>query len=277
MAHPKKKKPRSIILSGNGLNCERETAYANQLVGFDTEIVHISALLGGMRDIHAYDFLNLPGGFLDGDDLGAGKAQSVKWRYQRIDDSGKRFIDDLSKFVDDGKLIIGICNGFQLLVKTGLLPRIGNDLKTQLVTLTANDSGRFEDRWVHVKANPLSPCVFTKNIDRIYLPVRHGEGKMVVADNIDPAVLMNKGYGALQYCDENGAVTSDFPQNPNGSALSIAGLTDRSGRVFGLMPHPEAFVHFTQHPRWTREELPRDGDGLAIFRNAYNYITTYLS
>jgi phosphoribosylformylglycinamidine synthase subunit PurQ / glutaminase len=273
MVHPNKKRPRSIVLSGNGLNCERETAYANRLVGFDADVVHISALMAGTCNIHAYDFLNLPGGFLDGDDLGAGKAQAVKWRYQRINDSGKRFIDDLLRFVDDGKLIIGICNGFQLLVKTGLLPRISNDHGTQSITLTGNDSGRFEDRWVYVKANPNSPCVFTKGVSKAYFPVRHGEGKLVAADSLDPSELMTSGYAALQYCDENGTVTSDFPQNPNGSVLSIAGLTDRSGRVFGLMPHPEAFVHFTQHPRWTREELPPEGDGVAIFRNAFDYIT----
>jgi phosphoribosylformylglycinamidine synthase I len=269
----KKRKPRSLVLSGNGLNCEIETAHANRIVGFAVDIVHISALMEGARSIHDYDFLNLPGGFLDGDDLGAGKAQAVKWRYQLIKDSTNRFIDDLLKFVTDGKLIIGICNGFQLLTKTGLLPGTGNNHQTQAVTLTFNDSGRFEDRWVHVTANRLSPCIFTKDIDRIYLPVRHGEGKLVLGEGSSAAELNDKGHIVMQYCDENGMVTADFPYNPNGSAMSVAGLCDSSGRIFGLMPHPEAFVHYTQHPRWTREDLPVEGDGLKIFRNAHDYIT----
>ncbi len=122
MAHHRRKKPRSLILSGNGINCELETAHANRLAGFDAEIVHINTLMEGTKNIHEYDFINLPGGFLDGDDLGAGKAQAVKWRYQRIKDSESRFVDELFRFASDGKLIIGICNGFQLLAKTGLLP-----------------------------------------------------------------------------------------------------------------------------------------------------------
>jgi phosphoribosylformylglycinamidine synthase subunit PurQ / glutaminase len=272
MASYHRKKPRSIILAGNGLNCERETAYANHIVGFDTDIVHINALMDGEKHIHDYDFLNLPGGFLDGDDLGAGKAQAVKWRYQHIGDSNKRFIDDLVKFILDGKLIMGICNGFQLLTKTGLLPGISDNYGTQTVSLTNNDSGRFENRWVYVKTNPQSPCIFTRGIDQLYLPIRHGEGKLVISDGMNPTDFITKGYGAMQYCNEHGEVTSEFPYNPNGSVMSIAALSDSSGRMFGLMPHPEAFVHYMQHPRWTREELPLEGDGLKIFRNAYDYI-----
>jgi phosphoribosylformylglycinamidine synthase subunit PurQ / glutaminase len=272
MVRPKKRKPRSLVLSGNGLNCEMETAHANKMVGFAVDIVHISTLMEGTRSIHDYDFLNLPGGFLDGDDLGAGKAQAVKWRYQLIKDSTKRFVDELLRFVADGKLVIGICNGFQLLTKAGLLPGIGGDRQRQTVTLTFNDSGRFEDRWVHVKARPFSACIFTKDIDTMYLPVRHGEGKLVLGDGASAAGLNENGHVVMQYCDENGGITGDFPYNPNGSAMSIAGLCDSSGRIFGLMPHPEAFVHYTQHPRWTREALPLEGDGLKIFRNAYDYI-----
>lgn len=273
MAHHRRNKPRSLVLSGNGINCERETAHANALAGFDVEIVHINTLMEGAKNIHEYDFLNLPGGFLDGDDLGAGKAQAVKWRYQHIKDSGTRFVDELFKFAGDGKLIIGICNGFQLLAKTGLLPGYKGDYGQQRVSLTFNDSGRFEDRWVSVKVNPFSSCIFTRDIDRIYLPVRHGEGKLVIADGHgDGADLREGGHVVMQYCDEHGEITSEYPSNPNGSAMSIAGLCDPSGRIFGLMPHPEAFVHFTHHPRWTREKLPVEGDGLRIFRNAYRYI-----
>jgi phosphoribosylformylglycinamidine synthase len=229
----------------------------------------------GTKNIHDYDFLNLPGGFLDGDDLGAGKAQAVKWRYQRIKDSQSRFIDELLRFVGDGKLIIGICNGFQLLAKTGILPALKGDYQKQQITLTFNDSGRFEDRWVYLRINTFSSCIFTKDIDRIYLPVRHGEGKLVTGSENDAAELESGGHVVMQYCDEKGSITSGFPYNPNGSILSIAGLCDPSGRIFGLMPHPEAFVHYTQHPRWTREELPEEGDGLKIFRNAYRYISDH--
>jgi phosphoribosylformylglycinamidine synthase subunit PurQ / glutaminase len=273
MARHKRKKPRSLILSGNGINCELETAHANRLAGFDAEIVHMNTLMEGAKNIHEYDFINLPGGFLDGDDLGAGKAQAVKWRYQRIKDSEERFVDELHRFAASGKLIIGICNGFQLLVKTGLLPGVKGDYGQQHVSLTFNDSGRFEDRWVFLKVNPFSSCIFTRDIDKIYLPVRHGEGKLVTGGEGNGSVdLEEGGHLVMQYCDEQGAVTSAYPYNPNGSILSVAGLCDPSGRIFGLMPHPEAFVHFTQHPRWTREKLPVEGDGLKIFRNAYDYI-----
>jgi len=272
MAQRRKKVPKSLVLSGNGINCELETAHANRLAGFDVEIVHISTLMEGTRNIHDYDFLNLPGGFLDGDDLGAGKAQAVKWKYQRIKDSANYFIDELLRFVSDGKLVIGICNGFQLLTKTGLLPALKGDYQRQQVTLTFNESGRFQDRWVFLKVNKFSSCIFTRDIDKIYLPVRHGEGKLVAGNENDVAELAGDGHVVMQYCDENGEIRADFPYNPNGSVMSIASLCDPSGRIFGLMPHPEAFVHYTQHPRWSREELPVEGDGLKIFRNAYTYI-----
>jgi phosphoribosylformylglycinamidine synthase subunit PurQ / glutaminase len=272
MVHPRKRKPRSLVLSGNGINCELETAHANRMVGFRVDIVHISTLMEGTKSIHDYDFLNLPGGFLDGDDLGAGKAQAVKWRYQLIKGSTKRFIDELMKFVADGKLVIGICNGFQLLTKLGLLPGLQNDYARQTASLTFNDSGRFEDRWTYVKTNSFSSCIFTRDIDRIYLPVRHGEGKLVLGGGIGPEDLVKSGHIVMQYCDKGGTVTENYPHNPNGSAMSVAGLCDNSGRIFGLMPHPEAFVHYTQHPRWTRETIPQEGDGLKIFRNAFEYV-----
>lgn len=268
----KKKKPRSLVLFGNGINCEYETAHAHRLVGFDVDLLHINALMENPSNIHNYSFINLPGGFLDGDDLGAAKAQAVKWKYQKIDDGDKRFIDEMVKFVEEGKIILGICNGFQLLVKTGLLPGCGGDYGSQSVTLTFNDSGKFEDRWVYIKVNPLSPCIFTKGMGAIYLPVRHGEGKFLVDRPDTLKILKQKGHIAMQYADENGATTQSYPDNPNGSTEAVAGICDETGRIFGLMPHPEAYVSYTQHPRWTREELREEGDGLGIFRNAFNYI-----
>jgi phosphoribosylformylglycinamidine synthase I len=272
----KRTKPKSLVLSGNGINCELETAHANRLVGFDTEIVHINSLLDGAKRIHEYQFLNFPGGFLDGDDLGSAKAQAIKWKYQRVRATDGPFLDELIRFVADGKIIIGICNGFQLLVKTGLLPAVAGQYGEQTVTLTFNDSGRFQDRWVHLNVRQLSSCIFTRDMDRIYLPVRHGEGKLVTKTDETLQQLRDEGHIAMQYADENGRVSTEFPWNPNGSADSIAALCDPSGRIFGLMPHPEAFVHFTQHPHWTRERRPEEGEGLKIFRNAYQYVLNNL-
>ena len=272
----KKRKPRSLILVGNGINCEYETAHAHKLVGFEPDFIYINAIMENPAKIHDYTFITLPGGFLDGDDLGSAKAQAVRWKYQEISASGKTFIDELIDFVRKGKIILGICNGFQLLVKTGLLPGLGGNYSAQTVTLTFNDAGRFEDRWVYLKSNQFSHCIFVKDINTIYLPVRHGEGKLVVDSEITLDTIKRDGHLVMQYADEHGNLTSQYPYNPNGSIESIAGLCDGTGRIFGLMPHPEAFVHRIQHPRWTREVLSEEGDGLTIFKNAFQYVTENL-
>ena len=152
----KKKKPKSLVLFGNGINCEYETAYAHRLAGFDAHLMHINSLGENIKKINDYTFIHLPGGFLDGDDLGSAKAQAVKWKYQKIKETEQRFLDELVKFIQGGRIILGICNGFQLLVKTGLLPGLKGNYGKQSVTLTFNDSGRFEDRWVSLKTNKLS-------------------------------------------------------------------------------------------------------------------------
>lgn len=271
-----RKKPRSLILVGNGINCEYETAHAHKLAGFQPDLVHINTLMEDPGKIRRYKFITLPGGFLDGDDLGSAKAQAVRWKYQRSKETGKRFIDELTDFVERGKIILGICNGFQLLVKIGLLPGIGNRYGTQSVTLTFNDMGKFEDRWVYLKCNQFSRCIFVKDITTIYLPVRHGEGKLVADTGETLDAMKRNGHIVMQYADEKGNITSRYPDNPNGSVEAIAGLCDSTGRIFGLMPHPEAFVHRLQHPRWTREAVPEKGDGLAIFENAFTYVTENL-
>jgi phosphoribosylformylglycinamidine synthase subunit PurQ / glutaminase len=272
----KKRKPKSLILVGNGINCEYETAHAHKLVGFEPNFIHINTLIENPTKIMGYTFITLPGGFLDGDDLGSAKAQAVRWKYQKISKSGKTFIDALISFVQGGNIILGICNGFQLLVKTGLLPGLGSDYSSQKVTLTFNDAGRFEDRWVYLKSNTFSHCIFIKDIHTIYLPVRHGEGKLVVDTKKTLEKMKQDGHIVMQYADDLGNITSQYPLNPNGSIESIAGLCDSTGRIFGLMPHPEAFVHRIQHPRWTREALPDEGDGLTIFKNAFKYVTENL-
>jgi phosphoribosylformylglycinamidine synthase len=263
---------RAMVLAGNGINCEMETAHAVRLAGADrVDVVYIWDLAAGAANLAGYRLLCLPGGFLDGDDLGSARASAIRIRGTEV--RGERLFDQLLRFADDGGLMIGICNGFQLLVKLGLLPALGGALGTQQVTLTWNDSGRFEDRWVHLGADPESPCVFTRGLTRIELPVRHGEGKIVFADDRVRASLFAERQVPLSYMNPlTGEPTVEYPFNPNGSPNAVAALTDPSGRLFGLMPHPEAFVHRTNHPRWTRQDLPEEGQGLALFRNAVEFI-----
>ncbi len=267
------RKVKAIVLTGNGTNCEMEMAYACKLAGADVvDIVHLSELLYGEKRLADYSFLNLPGGFLDGDDLGSAKAGANRFLHARIAGHQEILFADLLDFISAGKLILGVCNGFQLMVKLGLLPALAGDYKMQSTTLTYNDSGRFEDRWVYLKANAQSPCVFTKGLDVVYYPVRHGEGKFVPASATVLKQIVRKNLFAFQYCDANGLTVMQYPANPNGSIQAIAGICNETGRLFGLMPHPEAYLHRTNHPRWTRECLPEEGQGIAIFRNAVNFI-----
>jgi len=266
-------KVKAIVLTGNGTNCEMEMAHACRLAGADkVDIVHISELLFGEKRLSDYNFLNLPGGFLDGDDLGSAKAGANRFLHAPIAGAGEMLIEELLKFIGTGGLILGVSNGFQLMVKLGLLPALEANFTRQSTTLTFNDSGRFEDRWVYLKANVQSPCVFTDGIDQVYFPVRHGEGKFVPESSTILAEIEKKNLVTFQYCDANGLITTDYPQNPNGSTHAIAGICNETGRLFGLMPHPEAFLHRTNHPRWTREVLPEEGQGLAIFKNAVAFI-----
>ncbi|GAB4258626.1 MAG: phosphoribosylformylglycinamidine synthase subunit PurQ [Deferrisomatales bacterium] len=264
---------KALVVTGNGTNCEREMAHACRLAGAQATIAHTAELFAGRVRLEDYHFLNLPGGFLDGDDLGAAKAGAVRFKYGKVRHDGfHRFVEDLLRFVEDGKLILGVCNGFQLLVKLGLLPGLGGRYTEQMASLTHNDCGRFEDRWVHLAVNPDSPCVFTRGLERLYFPVRHGEGKFVPGDHEVLRWMEAQGLPALRYADPWGQPTMEYPWNPNGSVGAIAGVCDPTGRVFGLMPHPEAFLHRTNHPRWTREALPEEGQGVGLFRNAVAFV-----
>lgn len=260
-----------LVVTGNGTNCDQESAYAVRSAGADSaDVVFFSDLVAGRTNMADYNYLICPGGFLDGDDLGAAQAAALRWRHAETTD-GKRLLDELKSFFDAGGLILGICNGFQLLVKLGLLPAAGGAYFERQVSLSYNDSGRFEDRWVRLKANPDSPCVFTKGLDRVYYPVRHGEGKIIPKDNALLEQLKTDNLIAFQYVDEEtGEPTLEYPANPNGSPLGIAGLTDPSGRILGLMPHPEAFNHPTNHPGWTRDET--DQIGLALLENGVRHL-----
>ncbi|MGP8154817.1 MAG: phosphoribosylformylglycinamidine synthase subunit PurQ [Smithella sp.] len=264
---------KAIVLTGNGTNCEMEMAHACKLAGADVvDIVHLSELLYGKKRLDDYSFLNLPGGFLDGDDLGSAKAGANRFLRARISGGRELLFDQLLRFIHAGKLILGVCNGFQLMIKLGLLPALEGDYTGQSATLTFNDSGRFEDRWVYLKANAQSPCVYTGGVDILYLPVRHGEGKFIPGSSSILRKIETKNICALQYCGSDGLPAMDYPANPNGSINAIAGICNESGRLFGLMPHPEAYLCRVNHPRWTREKLPEEGQGLVIFRNAVNFI-----
>ncbi len=263
-------KVKVLIPSGYGLNCEEETAFGYRMAGADADIVHINDIIEKPGTMDDYHILALVGGFSDGDHIASGKVHANRLKY--------RLGEPLQKFIDEGKLIIGVCNGFQAMIKSGILPAVGKDYARQTVTLTYNDSGKFEDRWVHLKSNPKSNCIWTAGIDRLYLPVRHGEGKVRIQDENVLNSITSSGQIALYYSiPESGeiAMEKDYPHNPNGSALGIAGLADPTGRIFGMMPHWEGFMSPYNHPAWTRLKregtLPREGPGLAIARNGVRY------
>jgi len=254
--------PKVLVLRAAGSNCDMETAYAFNAVGAQADMIHVNRVVNNEISLEDYHVLAIPGGFTYGDDVSAGKILANEMRY--------KIGQALWKFYEDEKLIIGICNGFQVLVKSGLLPDVARK-DEQLVTLANNDSGKFEDRWVYLKINN-SQCVFTKNMPEIvYYPVAHAEGKFVPDS---PGVLDDlkaKRQIVFSYTGADG-MDASYPWNPNGSVADIAGICDQSGRVLGLMPHPERHFDPTNHPRWTREGLKNEGDGVSVFRNAVEYV-----
>lgn len=251
---------RAIVLTGFGINCDAETQAALNRAGALADRVHLNDLIEEPHRLDACHILAIPGGFSFGDDVASGKILANRLRY--------KLGGPLKEFVEDAKLIIGICNGFQVMVKMGLLPLCDGEF-VQEVTLTHNDSGRFENRWVHLRADAQTRCVWLKDIHHIELTVRHGEGKFIPRDAALLQRLAANGQIALRYVQPEGTpARGQFPANPNGSIDDIAGICDPTGRIFGLMPHPEAFVDRTNHPRWTRENIPQEGPGITIFRNA---------
>ncbi len=262
---------RVLVLAGNGINCENETAHACRLAGAGhVDIVYIWDLAAGKASLEGYQFVLFPGGFLDGDDLGSAKASTIRLRHTEV--NGISLVSQIKTHVDGGGLVMGICNGFQLMIKLGLLPALDNSFDPQQATLTWNDSGRFEDRWVTLKIDSDSPCIFTKGIDTMELPIRHGEGKIVAPDHIISKIKESHQSPMVYVDPKTLEPTLEYPYNPNGTVNAMASLTDSTGRLFGLMPHPEAFVHKTNHPQWTRKKLNEKGDGLLLFKNAINYI-----
>lgn len=244
--------PRVLVLRAPGTNCDVETAHAFKLAGGEPTVLHLNRWLESPKLADEYQILCLPGGFSYGDDVAAGRIFANQLRHH--------LADSLKAFREAGKLILGICNGFQVLIKSGLLDHEVNNQPT--ATLDWNESGRFIASWVNLEADD-SRCIFLQGIHRLYLPIAHAEGRFATKDAATLEKLAENGQLALRYAEGD---------NPNGAAGDIAGMTDTSGRVFGLMPHPERFVDRTQHPRWTRTpDLPEEGAGLAVFRNAVNY------
>ncbi len=268
------KKARALVLTGFGLNCDLETAFAFEEAGALADRVHINALVDGSVHLSDYQILAFGGGFSWGDDHGAGVVQAVRMK--------TRLGNQILEFVRSDKLVIGICNGFQTLVNLGLLPGFDNDYQRRSVALTFNDCGNFRDDWVHLLVDSDSPCVFLRGIEALDMPVRHGEGKFVAEDGCLER-LENGKQIVLRYGTQDGKeARMGFPANPNGSLRDIAGICDPTGRVFGLMPHPEAFHHWTNHPHWTRmaDERRRRGEapfpdeptpGMQVFLNAVDY------
>jgi len=257
-----KKTVRTLVLRTAGTNCDKETLFAFKLASSDVELVHINSLIKNKSKILQYDILAIPGGFSYGDDISAGKIFANELKYI--------LADQLLKFSKERRPIIGICNGFQVLVKVGLLPKVDKKL-LQTVTLSFNDSDKFEDRWVYLKKEK-SNCIFTRNLPEvIYLPVAHGEGKFIPDSNSTLKEINANNQVVFKYVNKFGK-ESGYPDNPNGSVENIAAICNKEGNVLGMMPHPERHISFFQHPRWKRaKKIERAGDGLFIFRNAVEY------
>lgn len=260
----------ALVLTGYGLNCDHETAHALELAGARALRVHINSLIDGSASLDDFQIMVFIGGFSWGDDHGAGVVQAVRMR--------THIGEALIRFIERGNLVMGVCNGFQTLVNLGLLPGFDNDYQRRSVALIANDCGNFRDDWVHLRVNPDSPCVFTKGISRMELPIRHGEGKFY-AEEAAIDRLKDQNQVVLQYALPNGEpANGNFPKNPNGSLNDIAGICDPTGRVFGLMPHPEAYHHPANHPDWTRDRVQKEAAperilGNRLFENAVSYLS----
>ncbi|MFA4944333.1 MAG: phosphoribosylformylglycinamidine synthase subunit PurQ [Lentisphaeria bacterium] len=265
---------KALVITGFGLNCEKETAAAFRAAGATPALVHLNDLLDGHAELAEFHILAFIGGFSFGDHLGAGTVFANRLKH--------RLRGPLEAFVKAGKLVIGICNGFQTLTRLGLVPALGGRLFEQQVALAQNRQGVFRDAWVMLKANSASPCVFTQGLDLLPLPIRHGEGRFVAMDAATLQQLEAQNLVCLRYASpETGEPAGSFPENPNGSANAIAGICDPSGRIFGLMPHPEAYLSPFNHPQWPRQKLngvlPEKGLGLQLFANAVRFAAAELA
>lgn len=264
-------KPKAIILTGYGINSEEETALVFEKGGGESEIVHINDIIENPKKLDEFQIMAVPGGFSYGDETGSGNAYANKIKY--------RLTEQILSFVKQDKLLIGICNGFQIVVNTGLVPAVDENYGERQAALMHNKTARLECRWVWLK-NTSKKCIWTRDINLLHVPIAHGEGNFYT----EPEILEKmkaRDQIAFKYVNEDGSPANlQFPINPNGSLEDIAGICDPSGRIFGLMPHPERNLAFTNDVRWPllkekliREgkEIPKEGAGLKIFKNAVKY------
>jgi len=263
-------KPPVLIITGYGLNCEAESRYAWELAGAKVTLMHLNDLLADPKQLHNYYGLMFIGGFSYGDHMTSGHvlAQRIRHRLQ----------EHLTRYIWDGKLIMGVCNGFQVMIKMGLLPGIDGSYFKQSMALMQNDCGHFQNYWINLKFDQESPCVFTRGLDKMTLPIRHGEGKLYTLDKSLLTALDESHCVPCHYIDpETSEPTMKYPHNPNGSLNAMAAMCDSTGHIFGLMPHPEAYLFPQNHPHWDLQKLqgklPPAGFGLLLFRNAINYLT----
>jgi len=259
--------PRVMILRAPGTNCDLETAFAFERAGAQASLCHVRALCEKPQTLQEHAILALPGGFSYGDDLGSGTVLA--------NELVQTLAEPMQRFVERGGLVLGICNGFQILVKTGLLPGRSyaprNDREAPGATLTFNASQHFEDRWIHMRVEQnASPFLNGAAGQLVTFPVAHGEGKFVARDEATLQRIETAQQVAFRYVSASGGKAA-YPENPNGAQNDIAGISDETGRVLGLMPHPERHVLPWQHPRWTREGLKPEGDGMFVFRNAVKH------
>lgn len=251
---------RVMILRAAGTNCDYETVHAWELAGARPERVHVRRLIERPALLDGYHVLTIPGGFSYGDDIAAGRVLAAQIE--------RNLRERLIAFVDSGRLILGICNGLQVLVKAGLLPRVSRSsdwAADALCSVTYNDPAGFQDRWVRLRAAEHTPCVFVEPNREYEMPIAHGEGRVVFRDDAVRRDVERAGLNAVRYVCGADEI---LPANPNGSELDCAGLCDPTGRIFGLMPHPDRYVMRTQHPSWTAREAGEKGDGLAMFERA---------
>jgi len=259
-------KPRVLVLRAAGTNCDRETAFAFERYGADATRVHVNRLIEGSVKLADFDALALPGGFSYGDDVSAGRVLAIELQHH--------LQDAILALVDRGGLVLGICNGFQVLVKMGILPGVARRVGAQDVTLTDNSSNKYEDHWVHTES-VTERSVFLPEGVRLHLPLAHAEGRYVPKDDALHRRLVEDGHVAFRYVTVDGGKPA-YPDNPNGSVDDVAGLIDTTGRVLGLMPHPERALFAVHHPDWTSRRMSHDagsreeatGDGAILFENA---------
>ncbi|MDP2973787.1 MAG: phosphoribosylformylglycinamidine synthase I [Candidatus Diapherotrites archaeon] len=263
-------KPNVLVLTGYGINCEEETAFAFAKAGAVAKIVHVNDLIKQPKMLHGFQIFAFPGGFSYGDDTGSGNALANKIR--------NNLWNDLMRFIEKENLVIGICNGFQVIANLGLLPAIGKKYGDRTIALAHNNSATYECRWVRLR-NYSKKCVFTKGIDEIRLPVAHGEGKFTAEEKILRQLAANDQI-VFKYMKAGKPANGEFPFNPNGAMQDIAGICNESGRILGLMPHPERNIFFTQQDDWAMQKqllkrsggsMPAESAGMQIFRNAVNF------